>query len=77
LCMEQGGGGDGEERCSVQKESSHTNVNLYLLPRLRGRAGCVCENPRPLGPSARGIRRITLSSYLKEDASEAVIHHQP
>jgi hypothetical protein len=28
--MEQGGGGDGEERCSVQKESSHTNVNLYL-----------------------------------------------
>jgi len=28
--MEEGGCGDGKERCSVQKESSHTNVNLYL-----------------------------------------------
>ena len=30
LCMEESGGGDGKERCSVQNESSHTNVNLYL-----------------------------------------------
>lgn len=30
LRMEEGGGGDGKEQCSVQKESSHTNVNLYL-----------------------------------------------
>jgi hypothetical protein len=34
--VEEGGGGDGEERCNVQKWSSHTHDNLYLPSAVEG-----------------------------------------